>query len=443
MVTRRQFNIGAVALAFAGLTRSGLGQANTTAQLKAAKGYGLLKTDPEELLDLPEGFSYQVISALGDAMDDGLHVPDRADGMGCFAVEGDASRVVLVRNHEIHPKSLDEQPDSIKQHKSVNAYDSYKNGVALPGGTTSIVYNLDTAKTERQFVSLTGTIRNCAGGQTPWGSWLSCEESVDRAGGQISQDHGYVFEVLSTARQTSKPVPIKAMGRFNHEAVAIDPDTGIAYMTEDRGDGLFYRYVPNEYGKLLKGGTLQALAIKGTAKFDSRNWEASRMPVGEWLQAEWVTLESPESPGDDLRKQGLSKGATLFARGEGVHWGNKELYFCCTNGGNAQLGQVMRYQPDANGGRLQLFYESQHRSMYNFGDNLTVMPTGDLLVCEDQYTAIVDNHLRGVTPEGNVYAFARLREQTELAGACFSPDGSTLFVNIYSPAKTLAIRGPW
>src|SRR5690606_27101844 len=141
-----------------------------------------------------------------------------------------------------------------------------------------------------------------------------------------------------------------------------------------------------------------------------------------------------------------------FARGEGVHWGNGELYFCCTNGGVAKLGQIMRYQPSpaegsadeaANPGRLQLFFESQHESMYNFGDNLTVTPFGHLLVCEDQYTAVVDNHLRGVTPKGEVYNFARLHQQTELAGACFSPDGSTLFVNIYSPAKTLAIKGPW
>ena len=81
--------------------------------------------------------------------------------------------------------------------------------------------------------------------------------------------------------------------------------------------------------------------------------------------------------------------------------------------------------------------------MFNFGDNLTVAPNGHLIVCEDQYTDPVDNHLRGVTPAGEVYTIGRCRLQTELAGACFSPGGQVLFVNLYSPAMTLAITGPW
>lgn len=112
----------------------------------------------------------------------------------------------------------------------------------------------------------------------------------------------------------------------------------------------------------------------------------------------------------------------------------------------------MRYKPSASEGqageadapgRLQLFVESTSTAMLNFGDNLTVAPNGHLIVCEDQYTDVVDNHLRGITPQGAVYSFARLHAQTELAGACFSPDGRTMFVNLYSPAKTLAITGPW
>lgn len=150
--------------------------------------------------------------------------------------------------------------------------------------------------------------------------------------------------------------------------------------------------------------------------------------------------------------RGYASGAAVFARGEGIHWGDNELYFCCTNGGAKQLGQVMRYQPSAAEGqageksapgRIQLFAESTSAAMYNYGDNLTVTPFGHLLVCEDQYTQVVNNQLRGITPDGRIYSFARLQAQTELAGACFSPDGSTLFVNIYSPAKTLAITGDW
>jgi secreted PhoX family phosphatase len=244
------------------------------------------------------------------------------------------------------------------------------------------------------------------------------------------------------------PVPLKAMGRFLHEAACIDPRTGIAYLTEDRGDSLLYRFIPHQPGELAKGGRLQALVVQEQSQFDSRNWDKARWSVGDALAVEWVDIENPESPEDDLRLQGYQKGAALFARGEGIHWGQEALYFCCTNGGAKQLGQIMRYRPSPfegtaqesqKPGQLALFVESQSPVSYNFGDNVAVAPNGHLIVCEDQYTDVVDNHLRGVTPAGELYTLARLRLQTELAGACFSPDGSVLFVNIYSPSMTLAI----
>lgn len=450
MVTRRQFTLGAGSLAFAGLTLSGLGSAIASVVTPSIKGYGPLKPDPKKLLDLPAGFSYSVISQFGEAMSDGLHVPDAADGMGCLPL--DSERVVLVRNHEVHPMGLDKQPDSIQRFKSSHAYDHYPSGVALPGGTSNIVYNLKTKQKEREFLSLTGTARNCAGGITPWGSWLTCEENVDKPDGNIHQEHGYIFEVPGNITEIIKARPLKAMGRFNHEAAAVDPATGIVYLTEDRNDSLFYRFIPNKRGVLAEGGKLQALVIKDHSKFDTRNWTSQDMKVNAWLKAEWVTLDNPESPDDDLRIRGYEKGAVLFARGEGIHWGDNELYFCCTSGGEKKLGQIMRYQPSPDEGqaneakspgRLQLFLESSHKSLYNFGDNLTVAPNGHLIVCEDQYGAIVNNHLRGVTPQGEVYDFAKINVQTEPAGACFSPDGKVLFVNLYSPTKTLAITGPW
>jgi hypothetical protein len=252
--------------------------------------------------------------------------------------------------------------------------------------------------------------------------------------------------VPANATSLVDAIPLKAMGRFNHEAAAVDPKTGIVYLTEDKGDGLFYRFVPNTYGKLAEGGQLQALVIKNTPQFDSRNWQNADAELLNWLDAQWMDINNPESPNDDLRMQGFDKGAALFARGEGIHWADGELYFCCTNGGFKQFGQIFRYQPsvtDQQSGRIQLFLESEDDSLFNFGDNLTVTPQGHLLVCEDAYTDTVNNHLRGVTPKGELYSFARLRTQTEPAGVCFSPDGSTLFVNVYSPTKTLAIRGPW
>ena len=177
---------------------------------------------------------------------------------------------------------------------------------------------------------------------------------------------------------------------------------------------------------------------------DTRNWSGSSVAPGDWHEAQWIALDDVMSPADDLRQRGAAAGAAVFARGEGIWMGEGELYFACTSGGGARQGQIFRLRPSASGAdRLQLFFESTSREQFSFGDNLTVAPDGHLIVCEDQYTPIVANHLRGITPEGLPYAFAFLRVQTELAGACFSPDGRVLFVNAYSPARTLAITGPW
>ncbi|HZF45645.1 MAG TPA: alkaline phosphatase PhoX, partial [Sphingomonadaceae bacterium] len=312
----------------------------------------------------------------------------------------------------------------------------------LPGGTTTIVLDAATLEVESQFRSLGGTIRNCAGGTTPWGSWLTCEEFVAKAGGRLGQDHGYIFEVPAAATGPVDPVPLKAMGRFNHEAACVDPASGTVYLTEDREDGLLYRFIPKVPGQLAEGGHLQALALENGVT-DSRNWKGTLAQLGEWYAVKWVDIDVPDSPEDDLRQQGAAKGATLFARGEGLHMGEGELYFCCTSGGAAQLGQIFRLKPETGGDRLQLFFESVSSEQFNFGDNLTVASNGHLVACEDQYTDVVDNHLRGITPAGEAYTLGRLRMQTELAGACFSPDGKTLFVNAFSPTTTFAITGPW
>lgn len=455
---RRQVAFGLTGVAFGGMalyagTIHALGKKGTypSTAMATGSGYGPLQPDPAGLLDLPRGFSYRAISSHGDSMNDGLVVPDNFDGMGCFRL--DERRIALVRNHELRAEALKKGPAGKDGLREVEAYDRHaKGGAALPGGTSTIVLDARTLAIEDQYLSLTGTIRNCAGGVTPWGSWLTCEEDVTRAGEDgLSQDHGWVFEVPAAHRGLARPEPLKAMGRFNHEAVCVDPATGIAYLTEDRDDSLLYRFLPHERGALAKGGRLQALAlIDGPA--DTRNWGTHDFTPGQWAKARWIDLDGVDSPADDLRQRGAGAGAALFARGEGIWFGSGEFYFCCTSGGAAGLGQIMRYRPSpAEGqagekdapGQLQIFIESQEKAMFNYGDNLTVGPNGHLIVCEDQYTHIVDNHLRGVTPDGALYTLAKLRSQTELAGACFSPDGSTLFVNLYSPGKTLAIRGPW
>lgn len=433
----RRSILKAAGVAFGALVASGC-RLESAANPAGAAGasYGPLVPDPQGLMDLPQGFTYRIVSRLGDTMDDGGTVPDKADGMGSFLLSGGA--IALVRNHEL---KAHEKPGAVL----AAGFDRNAQGEVLPGGTTTLVLDPHTLAVTSQFRSFAGTIRNCAGGTTPWGSWLTCEEDVTKAGDGVANDHGWIFEVPAAATAQVNPAPLKALGRFNHEAACVDPATGHVYLTEDRDDGLLYRFVPDQPGKLAAGGKLQALGYAADPRLDSRNWPASGTTnVGEWLPVRWIDLDDVESPHDDLRKRGHAGGAVLFARGEGIHMGDGELYFCCTSGGAKGLGQIFRLRlPRGGTDAVQLFFESTAEDQFNYGDNLTIAPNGHLIVCEDQYTDVVDNYLRGITREGTAYPLGRLRRQTELAGACFSPDGKTLFVNAYSPAMTLAIQGPW
>lgn len=210
---------------------------------------------------------------------------------------------------------------------------------------------------------------------------------------------------------------------------------------------MFYRFIPNVPGRLAAGGRLQALAI-ADGRNDTRNWRSNDFAVQEPCAVRWIDLDDVESPNDDLRQRGHAAGAAVFARGEGIHLGLRqngkpEFYFTCTSGGKQGLGQILRYIPEGkNKGQLDLFVESRDADLLDYGDNLTVAPNGHLIVCEDRTDNKI-NYLRGVTPEGKIYTLARLNADTELAGVCFSPDGEVMFVNAYSPGKTLAIRGPW
>jgi secreted PhoX family phosphatase len=403
----------------------------------APTAYGALQPDPEGLLDLPENFIYRVVSSLGDRMSDGASVPDKADGMGCFDL-GDG-QLALVRNHEL--VSTDDSGGAFAM-----GFGS-KDGGFVPGGTTHVILDAKTLTVTDQFRSLGGTIRNCSGGVTPWNTWLTCEESTTGPGREFGEglvkNHGWVFEVPANARGLIAPEPLYALGRFNHEAACVDPETGFVYLTEDRDDSVLYRFIPKQSDQLAMGGRLQAMQVVDAP--DLRNWSAASLRPGGVSAVNWLDLDDVESPNDDLRHRARAKGASLIARGEGIHMAQGEAYICSTSGGAARLGQILRLHLSDTGeqDRLELFFESVSTRQFNFGDNLTVAPNGHLVVCEDQYTEKVDNFLRGITPEGHAYPLARLRLQTELAGACFSPDGTTLFVNVYAPTKTLAITGPW
>lgn len=436
-MNRRSF-LKVTGSAFAALAASGCVARPTGKRFfMGPTAYGALQPDPEGLLDLPENFTYRVVSSLGDRMSDGARVPDKADGMGCFDL-GDG-QLALVRNHEL--VSTDDSGGAFAM-----GFGS-KDGGFVPGGTTHVILDAKTLTVTDQFRSLGGTIRNCSGGVTPWNTWLTCEESTTGPGREFGEglvkNHGWVFEVPANARGLVAPEPLYALGRFNHEAACVDPETGFVYLTEDRDDSVLYRFIPKQSDQLAMGGRLQAMQVVDAP--DLRNWSAASLRPGGVSAVNWLDLDDVKSPNDDLRHRARAKGASLIARGEGIHMAQGEAYICSTSGGAARLGQILRLHLSDAGehDRLELFFESVSTRQFNFGDNLTVAPNGHLVVCEDQYTEKVDNFLRGITPEGHAYPLARLRLQTELAGACFSPDGTTLFVNVYAPTKTLAITGPW
>jgi secreted PhoX family phosphatase len=434
----------------------------------------------EPILALPPGFRYRVLSVTGQSMSDGTLVPAGHDGMAAF--RGPGGSTILVRNHEL----ATQLPATYNY--PVSGSPRYSNGAL--GGTTTLQVGRNR-ELLRHFVSLAGTSTNCAGGPTPWGTWISCEEtfSTTNSNGSIVR-HGYNYEVLARVNSgIVTPVPLRAMGRFSHEAIAVDPDTGYIYQTEDRGDSCFYRFVPNtelsEAGQIQTvGGTLYALKIRGsTGPFNTTNnpfqgGTPGSVQVGQTFDVEWVSIDNvdPNAEGRTgniaagevgVRYQAQAKGAAIFFRGEGCWAGNDRIYFVSTQAGPSAPenlpspprngrgnGQVWSYDPENE--KLTLIVEAAASGeLLDEPDNVTVTPFGDLFLCEDSSDDF--QYIVGVTGEGELYQFAKnvLFSQVtddpakanfvgnEFAGGCFSPDGRTFFVNIQTPGITFAIWGPW
>ena len=405
-------------------------------------GYGALLPSREldGIISVPRGFRAALLSTAGEEMVGGV-VPYAFDGMAAFRAGAD--RVRLVRNHEVRDGAAVSRPFGERPYDAKG-----------PGGTTTVEVLLGRdgeARVIRQFASLTGTCVNCAGGATPWGSWISCEETVEGTAAGRSRNHGYTFEVPAAANGPVTPVPLRAMGRFEHEALAVDPATGWVYLTEDRTQAGFYRFTPAVAGQLSQGGTLEALAIVGLDGYDTRVNQSLLTPH----RVRWVTIDNPDSdeavlPSGYVYNQGLAKGAAQFARLEGCWYGDNSIYFNATTGGNARMGQVWQYHTQRN--ELQLVFESPSADVLNSPDNICVSPRGGLVICED---GIETNFVRGLTSEGRVFDLARNNlNRSEWAGACFSPQGRTLFVNLQGETNpvenpgsdkgmTFAIWGPW
>lgn len=445
MRTRRTFlRQGALAgvAAFTALeARAAHGQATSPRMPdKAWDPYGPLAPVLDEttglpLLSLPSGFRYKSFGWTGDLMGDGTPTPPAHDGMAALPVGPGRTR--LVRNHEVGvgPAAF----------AAALAYDPQAGG-----GTTTLEFDTANGTFVESRPSLAGTIRNCAGGPTPWGSWLTCEETLEEPGpaNTLTQRHGYVFEVPAAGRASAQP--LRAMGRFIHEAVAVDPRTGYVYETEDAGAAGLYRFRPRRRGDLASGGTLQMMAVKGHPQAD--------MTLGQTREPRrisWVDIERPDPEKGALDRtfdQGFAKGGARFIRLEGAWHGEGRIYFTSTSGGAAGQGQVFELDPAAE--TVRLLFESPGPDVLNNPDNICVSPRGGLVVCED---GLLPQFLQGLSRDGRIFPFARnnvvLEGQkngitgdfrgSEMAGATYSPDGEWLFFNIQWPGITVAVTGPW
>ncbi|WP_432993745.1 alkaline phosphatase PhoX [Dactylosporangium sp. CA-233914] len=443
---------GGLGIVFAGSIEAIAGPA--AAATRSSFGYGPLVPDPAGILALPKGFSYKIVAQAGvTVLESGQPTPDDTDGTGAFASPTGST---LVNNHEIG--------GSEKFGVPALAGLTYDPGAR--GGTTNI--DVDAAGTRiREYVSLAGTHNNCAGGITPWGTWLTCEETEARAGGQLQKNHGYVFEVDPFDRQANQnPVPLKFLGRYPHEAVAVDPQTFAIYETEDASgpNGLYYRWTPpagfsGGRGSLRSlatspggdtAGTLQAMA----AYLGSKHIPDLSMATqpGTRYKVQWVDAPDRDAATTSVRKQFANDQVTRSRKLEGAWWADGGAYFVASyaresdGSVNEHDGQVWFYDPATESITLKTIFgvnpdPDADANNFDGPDNITVSPYGGVILAEDGDGV---SHLVGVTEQGKAYGLARNElNDSEFAGPTFSADGKILYVGIQSPGHVLAITGPW
>jgi len=491
-VERRTFLKGSAAVAggltlagpFSGLVAGPAGAAGSAA-MRGLRPVPDLR-DGKVRLHLPDGFAYRSFHDTESpvTLDDGTALPGRHDGMGAFRPRRRRGRgrhrhddtVVLVRNHEVN------NPGPAFGPVGDHTYDPMARG-----GCTVNEVTLH-GEVVHAYTGLNGTMMNCSGGQMPWGAWITCEETVngpdvgpDFTGASnipLTKPHGYVFEVPTQGRASGEPVT--RAGRFAHEAVSYDPREGVLYLTEDNFGfpSGFYRYKPRRHparvGHLDNEGRLQMLAVKG---MPNAHLEGDQ-PRGARYHVEWVDIDDPDptfpyTPGqpaptsndtaiNHVGDQGRAQGAAGFSRLEGQVHDKGTIYFTSTQGGGPAetgpdtvggygngYGQVWAYETRSR--TLRLVYQSPGKQVFDYPDNITVSDRGTLVVCEDNNE---DNYVRALSPRGQLWDIALNRVESartglpryddEFAGSTFSPDSSTLFVNIQASAgMSFAIWGPW
>ena len=358
----------------------------------------------------------------------------------------------------------------------------------MAGGGTTTVEVTRFGEVVNAYTSLNGTQMNCAGGRMPWGSWVTCEETVngpdvgpDFTGASnvpLTKPHGFIFEVPAGGESNRRP--ITAAGRFAHEAVALDPLTGALYMTEDNFGfpSGFYRYLPPRH-PLPPGGSSTAAASR-CSPWWAPPGRPGRLAAGRRQlpghlgrhrgpQPDVPLHARPDRPDPERRGAQPRRRARGARRARPGSRGSRApsydrgtVYFTSTQGGGPAepgdsdtvggwgngSGQVWGY--DTCGAGCGSCTSRPAPEALDLPDNVTTGRTGTLVLCEDSSG---DNYLRGLSPDGAIWNLAlnRLVSSTgtprfgdEFAGATFSPDGQTLFVNIQaSRGMSFAIWGPW
>lgn len=477
------------------------------------------------LLQLPAGFSYRSYGWTGDPMSDGRPTPSLHDGMAVVTSRrvGRNSELVLVRNHErglvTTPNDAIIAPHNYSTGLINGIITVYYGSLPIRIGASGIVTNPAAAAPapflgyaaggttnllmrDNQWVgarsSIGGTLGNCAGGPTPWGSWLTCEETIYDFSAIGGKRHGYVFEVDNDP-EGSIADPIVEMGRFVHEAVAIDPATGYAYLTEDnRNLSALFRYVPIDTtpapGSLQRGGRLQAARIRSIIRqaaaltLDKVNDIGLLNPdIGDEYELEWADIADPDAdpmvvvgqPGGismgfmaGPTYQAMAQGCARMSRGEGIWYSAGKLYIVDTAAGidgsnRIGYGEGAVWELTLATMRLRAVFVSGNQTAGNNPDNVTVSPRGGVVLCEDGGASTdvygSGSRLLGLTEGGEAYIFCKNNvvldasqlqaagkltppadnRSSEFCGACFDPTGRILFANIQTPGITVAITGPW